>query len=389
MKQYIFHSLFIFIILSASFPTKGYSLETAPVKLETTPAKKVKKTVNKLMVNATFEFPEMDRKIDSLRKKYQLPGVTVAIVRNDKLVYINCYGYQDSETPAQNNNLFRIASISKPVTLVALMKLMQNGNLSMDDKVFGANGILGEDFGPLPAGGGWEKITIRHLIEHKSGIQNVPNDPMFAYKGLSNKEIISSIISERPLASQPGETNYYSNVGYNILGRVIEKISGKTYEEYVKTEILAPCGITNMKIGLNTLEQRFPNEVAYDQPDEPGWTYGMDVYRMDSHGGWIASASDLARLITHTNRIDIQPDIIDKKWLEQTYFGFEQWTHNGSLPGTATMLTRMNDEFSFVFLTNKRSWDNAFFGDISNAMQTAIKSRKSWPDKDLFGKIKW
>ena len=364
--------LFIFTILFVSFSVQ---------------AQKTKKP-SKLMVSATFDFPEMDRKVDSLRITYQLPGVTVAIVRNDKLVYINCYGYQDEKTLTQNNNLFRIASISKPITVAALLKLMQNGQLSMDDKVFGANGILGEDFGRLSDSGKWEKITVRHLIEHKSGIHNVPNDPMFNYKGISNKEIISQI-AERNLSSEPGEVYYYSNVGYNILGRVIEKITGKTYEEYARDEILIPCGITNMKIGLNTLEQRFANEVTYSQPEETNWVYGMDVYRMDSHGGWIASASDLARFIAHTNRIDIQPDIIDKKWLEQTYFGFENWSHTGSLPGTATVLTRMNDEFSFVFLTNKRSWDNNFFGDISKAMQSAIKSRKSWPNNDLFKKIKW
>ena len=342
-----------------------------------------------LTTEAPFDFPEMDIKIDSLRTKYDIPGISVAIIRNDKLVYINCYGNQDSITPVRNNSLFRIASISKPITVVALLKLMQEGKLSIDDKVFGENSILGEDFGPLPAEVGWEKITVRHLIEHKSGIQNVPNDPMFAYRGLSNKEIISSIIAERKLSSEPGEVNYYSNTGYNILGRVIEKITGETYEEYVKTKILAPCGITNMKIGLNTFEQRFENEVAYDQPNEPGWPYRMDVYRMDSHGGWIASAADLARFIAHTDRVETVNDIVDKEWLKLTYFGFERWNHTGSLPGTATMLMRVNDEFSFVFLSNSRSGEKEFWQDISSTMTGSIESCKSWPDIDLFEVINW
>ncbi|MFV0420065.1 MAG: serine hydrolase domain-containing protein [Dysgonomonas sp.] len=352
---------------------------------------KVYTSKKNIETRATFDFPEIDRRIDSLKSKYSIPAITIAIIRNDKLVYINCYGEQDTEKhiPVKNSSLFRIASISKPITVVSLLKLMQEDKLSMDDEVFGSRSILGEDFGVLPENSNWDKITIRHLIEHKSGIHNVPNDPMFHYKGLTNKEIIERIIAERQLNSEPGAQNYYSNVGYNILGRVIEKVSGMQYEEYVKQNILKPCDINRMQIAHNTLEERLTDEVVYYQPDEPGWVYNMDINRMDAHGGWIASATDLARFITHVNRIDIAPDIINKSWLEQTYLGFEQWTHTGSLPGTATMLTRMNDEFSFVFLANRRSWSEDFWKDISACMQNSIKERQVWPNIDLFKKIKW
>lgn len=340
---------------------------------------------------ATFHFSELDQRIDSLRSKYDIPAITVAIVRNDSLVYINCYGVQDvdTQTPTLNSNLFRIASISKPITVVALLKLMQEGKLTMNDKVFGEGSILGEEFGALPEKSAWKNITIRHLIEHKAGIENVPDDPMFRYKDLTHREIIKRVIAERPLSSEPGEKNYYSNMGYNILGRVIEKITGLNYDTYVTQEILVPCGITRMQLAQNTLEQRLTGEVVYFQPDEEGWTYTMDVNRMDAHGGWLASATDLARFITHVDRINIVPDIVYKDWLSQTYLGFEEWTHTGSLPGTATMLTRMNDEFSFVFLANRRSWDKDFWNDISSAMKESIKERKVWPKTDMFSKIKW
>lgn len=345
---------------------------------------------NIIQSSETFHFPEIDRRIDSLRAKYGIPAITVAIVRNDKLVYINCYGEQDAEKhiPAQNSNLFRIASISKPITLVALLRLMQDGKLSMEDKVFGAGGILGDDFGVLPENSNWDKITIRHLIEHKSGIQNIPDDPMFRYKGLTNKDIIRFVIAERPLKTKPGCQYYYSNVGYSILGRVIEKISCVNYEEYVKLNVLKPSGITRMQLAGNTLEDRLPDEVVYYQPDEPEWVYSMDVARMDAHGGWIASASDLARFISYVDRIDIVPDIINKPLLEQTYLGFDHWVHTGSLPGTATMLTRMNDEFSFVFLANRRSWSEDFWKEISACMEGSIRERTVWPKLDLFEEIK-
>jgi CubicO group peptidase (beta-lactamase class C family) len=212
---------------------------------------------------------------------------------------------------------------------------------------------------------------------------------MFDYAGLSNREVIARIIAERSLTSEPGAQYYYSNVGYNILGRVIEKITEQGYEDYVKSNLLAPCGITRMRIGRNTLEESFPDEVIYSQPDEPGWTYGMDVARMDSHGGWVASATDLARFIACIDRIAFVPDVVDSTWLSQTYMKNEHWNHTGSLPGTATMLCRMNNEFSFVVLINRRSPIDGFWSDISTALRTAIEARNVWPDIDLFKKINW
>ena len=360
-------------------------------KAENSSKVKVNTSSKNLIQGATFDFLELDRKMESMRVKHEVPAITVAIVRNGKLVYINCYGYQDQENKIQavNKNLFRIASISKPVTVVALLKLMQENKLSMDDKVFGAGSILGEDFGKMPDGSNWDKITIRHLIEHKSGLHNVPDDAMFRYKGLSNKQVIERVIAERALTTVPGEQYYYSNTGYNILGRVVEKITGKGYEEYIKSEILLPCGITRMRIAGNTLEERVEDEVIYFQPNEQGWTYNMDVRRMDSHGGWIASSVDLARFIVHVDRMTTVADIVDAEYLSQTYMGNAQWSHTGSLPGTATMLTRMNDEFSFVVLMNHRSGIEGFWNDISSEMQLVIKERNSWPDIDLFKKVKW
>ncbi len=380
-------SIHIFCILASiiflcSYTYNGFSGQK-DITVDTSPTN--------LRQGATFDFPAMDKKIEELRLKYDLPGVTVAVVRNGSLVYINCYGFQDEEKqiPATNTNLFRIASISKPITVTALLKLMQEGKLSMDSKVFGSSGILGEDFGKLPVNSDWNKITIRHLIEHKSGIFNIPDDPMFSYKGLDKYEVIKRVISERPLQNKPGEQYYYSNVGYNILGRVIEKVTGQKYEEYFKTNILEPCGINRMEVAGNTLSERYPDEIIYTQPDEPGWPYGMDVSRMDSHGGWIASAVDLARFVAHIDRNTATPDIINSKWLNQTYMGYLQWQHSGSLPGTATWLARMNDEFSYVFLTNRRSDIKEFWSDIPAYMQSAIEAQESWPDIDLFQKITW
>jgi len=387
----IWLSAFLFTMAVFIYTGKAYAQRDAGSPDATTAAIHVDTSSQNIIKGATFQFPQMDEKIHALLNKYDLPGATVAVIRNEKLVYINCYGFQnpETETPATNDNLFRIASISKPITVVTLLKLMQEGKLSMDSKVFGEGSILGEDFGNIPPGSDWNNITIRHLIEHTSGIHNIPNDPMFSYMGLNNKEVISQVIKERQLTTRPGEQYYYSNIGYNILGRVIEKVTGKAYHGYVKENIFAPCGISRMQIAGNTKEDRLPDEVTYTQPDEQEWVYNMDVSRMDSHGGWVASATDLARFITHIDRNIVVPDIIEKNWLELTYMGYPQWTITGSLPGTSTMLSRINDQFSFVILINRRSFVDGYWDDIFTSMQSAIEERKDWPEVDLFNIIKW
>ena len=224
-----------------------------------------------------------------------------------------------------------------------------------------------------------EKDIFSQIMEHSSGFVS----------GLDQEGIIRELLAHRPLASKPGEKYYYSNVGYCILGRVIEQITQRPYEEYVREKILASCGIRHMQIGGNKESERLPDEVAYTQPDEEGWPYRIDVRRMDSHGGWVATASDLARFIVHVDRMDRVPDIIPTELLSKTYMGFKRWEHTGSLPGTATLLVRLDDEFSFVLLANRRSFKEGFWHDLSSYPETAIRTRKQWPDKDLFTKVKW
>lgn len=328
-------------------------------------------------------FEALEAAIAGKMDQYNMPGASIAILKNEKLVYLKSFGHADKEGNelATNNSLWRIASISKPITVVALLKLVQDGELTLDQKVFGPDGILGNDYGEVPAGSDKNLISVRHLIDHKSGWTNTPNDPMFLDPGLSQAQIITEVLQNRPLTYTPGETYFYSNFGYSILGRVIEKITGETYEDYVKTEILDPMGITEMKIGGNTLAGRFPNEVKYYQNEFS--PYGMNVSRMDSHGGWIASAKDLAKFIVKIDRLNSVPDFLPTDILTQnTYFSFPSWFHTGSVPGTSAILNRLNDTYSFVFLTNTRT--ETLLDDMNNTLKTQIQAITTWPDVDLF-----
>jgi CubicO group peptidase (beta-lactamase class C family) len=210
-------------------------------------------------------------------------------------------------------------------------------------------------------------------------------------------QLITWTLDNRPLDHVPG-TNYdYSNFGYCILGRVIEKITGQTYEEAVKTLVLTPIGITDMTIGGNTFAQKLPKEVTYygQYGEDP---YAMNVSRMDSHGGWVATAADLARFLVYIDKFPVRPDILTPSTLNIMYTGStanaaygcgwgisgNNYFHTGSLPGTATEQGRLDNGFNFVILTNTRSWKTNFDYDLDQIFWKAYAKNPTWATDDLF-----
>ncbi len=341
---------------------------------------------NEVSFVPAVSFAAFDNAMLAKMVQYNVPGMSIAVIKDEKLVYLKSYGKSDVEANvnATNDDLYRIASVSKPVTAIAILKMVQDGLITLDQKVFGTGSILGNDYGVVPASSSKDLITVRHLLEHKSGWTNVPDDPMFRALNLTQTQLIADLLSNRPLTTAPGSTVYYLNFGYCVLGRVIEKISGLTYENYVKANVLSPCGISSMKIGGSTLLNRFPNEVKYYQPEFS--PYAMNVTRFDSHGGWIASSKDLAKLMVKIDRNTLKPDIITPSLLSQLYFGSFAWGHYGSIPGTSAILYRMNNTFSYVMLTNTRteSDGNIILNDLNSTIQTQINAVGSWPSYDLF-----
>lgn len=114
----------------------------------------------------------------------------------------------------------------------------------------------------------------------------------------------------------------------------------------------------------------------------------MNIRRMDSHGGWIATATDLARFIVRIDRNNSKPDLISKDNLNELYFGYNNWYFYGSLPGTSAVLSRYNDNFSFAVLVNTRTESNIdlILDGLYNTVKEQIDSNpaNSWPDDDLF-----
>jgi len=330
---------------------------------------------------------------------YSVPGMSIAVIHNDKLIYVKSYGHMSATdtTSIKNSSLFRLASVSKQITSAAIMKLLEAGKLTLDDKVFGSGGILGTDYTGTYLGS-LTDITISELLHHTTG--NWPNDgtdPMFQQTNYTQTQLIDWVFNNYPDRGLRGQY-YYSNFGYCVLGRVIEKLSGKSYEQYCKDVVLTPSGITDMIIGGNTLADRKPNEVLYTgQAEDP---YSMNVTRMDSHGGWIASATDMARFLAHVDGFSGVTDILQSAtetimttpsagnpnyacgWAVNST---NNWWHNGSLPGTMTEIIRANNGFCWVIVCNTRSLSLQMDADLDNLLWPAVNnSSTTWQDIDQF-----
>jgi len=199
---------------------------------------------------------------EAYRKKYDIPGLSIAIARNEALVCVMCLGKADTQSgrSVTPSNLFRIASVSKPITSVTLFKLIEAGKLKLSDTVFGDGSIFGSDFGAPPYLAGVDAITIEHLMTHTAGgWQNDGDDPMFHHGEMDHHELIKWTIANQQLKNPPGEKFAYSNFGYCILGRVIEKLTGEPYAAAVQRLVLQPCGIRDMRIAGDTEQERAEN----------------------------------------------------------------------------------------------------------------------------------
>ena len=350
-------------------------------------------------VTVTTDIAAFDDVIGAFMTKYSVPGASIAVTHGEKLVYLKTYGKQDESQPVTTQSLFRLASVSKPITSIAIFKLVEQGKMHLSDTVFGAGGILGTDYGTQPYGPHITEITVDQLLHHTSGgWPNDANDPMFSNPSLTAAQLISWTLDNRPLDHVPGTAYAYSNFGYCVLGRVIEKVTGLDYEASVKDLVLQALGIIDMSIGGNTLADRLPGEVKYfgQNGEDP---YSFNLRRMDSHGGWLATARDLAVLLVHADGFSSKPDILDAQSISimttpssvnASYAcGWavnpaNNWWHIGSLPGTETEIIRAAIGWNWVVLLNSRSTQPSFEADLDQLFWTAQGRLVASPDYDLF-----
>lgn len=328
--------------------------------------------------------------------RFDVPGLSVAITRSGRLEYENAFGVSNRQSGEKlsTSNLFRIASLSKPITSTAIFTLIERGGLGQHDTVFGTGGVLGTKFGNAPYREWVEQITIDHLLTHTcGGWDNSSDDPMFENLNMHRAELIGWTLDTKALKSAPGTHYAYSNFGYCVLGRVIEAISGRPYSDFVQEEILGRCGVDDMRISGNTLMERYPEEVIYygQGGENP---YDMNVTRMDSHGGWLATPRDLVLFLNHVDGFKSTPNILKPATIKRmttpstvnpryargwAVNNAPNWWHNGSLPGTTTIMVRTASGFCWAALANTRSTGQPDIGlALDNMVWDMARQVRAW-----------
>ncbi len=373
------------------------------------------------------QLANFDAAMLNLLSTYNVPGAQLAITYHGRLVYNRGFGLANTAThdSVYPGSLFRIASLSKTFTGVACMKLFEQGLLKLDAKVFGKKGILNDVKYQNILDPRDTIITVRMLLQHGGGWdRNKSGDPMFdAYNiattmGVASPPspdvVIQYMLKYKMLDFVPGTQSQYSNFGYSILGRLIEKISGQTYLNYVRNTILTPLGITDMQLGHNLLSNKLPGEVNYyDYPGAPlaysvynnstlvPWPYGgFNLEFMDSHGGWISTCEDLLKFVCAIDRFNTRPDILKTATIDTLTkpsakdpnyaFGIEvnvynNWWHLGSLPGTTSEYVRNgNSQINWAILLNTRDQNGSINTGVDNLVWNVLPTITSWPSFDLF-----
>jgi N-acyl-D-amino-acid deacylase len=338
-------------------------------------------------------------------RDHHVPGGAMTIIDHGKVVASRGYGFADvvEREPVQPDSLFRIASISKPVTAIAILQLVEQGKLKLDQPIVPLLKQTAFIEGDSKADERVAKITIRHCLQHTGGWDRGKSfDAMFKqtdFAKLLGKDApagpaeIIQVMLGKPLDLDPGTKYAYSNLGYCILGRILENVTGEAYEPYVQKHVLAPLGITRMQIGRSFLKDRLPGEVRYYDPGAspsvyqatlgqlvPS-TYGAwHLETLDSHGGWVASAHDLAKFAAAfddpeqcpllkadtVRQMFARPEGVIFDGPDKTLFYGLGWQgrttpggtalrlHGGSLPGTATSMVRREDGLCWAVVFNAR-----------------------------------
>ena len=382
--------------------------------------------LNHLMDNSMCEYDEtrrFDASINRFMRYWGIRGGSFALMRNDSLLYAKGYGYANTQDsiPCEVKNIFRVASVSKLLTAVAVMHLDETGQLSTQDFVFGEEGILNDSLFLDYRDKKIKLITVEHLLRHTSGFANPHGDAAF------NMELVAQFLGKPlPLSMDdmvqyatkiriravPGGRFNYSNLGYIILSKVIEKVTGLPYETYIKDSVLAPIGCYDIHLANNYSEEFRENEVTYYEVKEaePVPAYdgtdtlvmkslgGNDVHGLYGAGGWVASPVELLKLVSAINKCPIREDFLTPESIDfMTPYGKNAvpagwassssnfWLRTGSMSGTSALIKAQKDGYSWVFISNSSSWNGPGLArQMNREITQALRKVKKWPEADYF-----
>lgn len=394
------------------------------------PDGRVQLRLNEVLTNEmsdTSSLSAMDSRVEAYMRQWGLRGVSLAVMKNDSLVYAKGYGWADKEKEVRMapSNILRVASVSKLLTAAGIMLLQEKGLLSLRDTVFGPRGILTDTaYTAVMKDPNYNRITVEDLLRHKGGFTQAGGDPMFSTRYIMQQNHLDTPPDhitllqtqlKRRLRFVPGTSQYYSNFGYLLLSMIIEKVSGEDYEKFMQDNVLIPAGCVDMHIANNYYEEKFPNEVKYYNGADSGLVEeynnsgrmvdrcygGNDVHALAGAGAWVTSVPELARFVASIDGRDEIPDIISQEcvaamtqWFdEQTYsLGWNdtkptgEWTRTGTLSGTSALVKYYPDGECWIMVTNTSTWKGPGFTRYTAGLFRDLRTRYSslLPHRDLF-----
>jgi D-alanyl-D-alanine carboxypeptidase len=193
-----------------------------------------------ISVPAAARADKVDDYIQAEMQKRHIPGLALAVTQNGKVVKQKAYGLANVElnVPATPETVYQIASTTKTFTAAAILKLVEDGKLSLDDSV---TKWLPE----VPAA--WNGVTVRHCLTHTSGLPDIVIDPCTLALVADTREEAIKKLAGMPVPNKPGETWSYNQTGYVLLGMILEKVSGLKFEEFLEQRFFRPLGMTSTR----------------------------------------------------------------------------------------------------------------------------------------------
>jgi CubicO group peptidase (beta-lactamase class C family) len=313
------------------------------------------------------------RAVDSLFAAYTgsaVPGASVVVVKDGQVVVRRAYGMADLERriAATPETDYRLASVSKQFTAMAIMLLARDGKLRYDQPI---RDFLAE----LPPA--TQGVTVRHLLNHTSGIWDyealIPADRTTQ---LNDDDVLTLVASKDSLSTPPGTAYCYSNAGYVLLGMIVARVSGMSFPEFLRTRIFAPLGMQSSVAhveGVDTVPRRAygysPRSGSFVQTDQSvtsatlgdGGIYSNvdDLVRWDralsDGGGTLIDRASLADATTPPV-LPGGPSEYGFGWFVDRYRSERRWRHTGETSGFRNAILRFPErKLTIVILTNRSS----------------------------------
>ncbi len=342
---------------------------------------------------------EVDDYVERQLRQLHIPGLSLAVVRGGRVIKAQGYGLAnlESNAPATKDTVYEIGSMTKQFTATAVMMLVEEGKVSLDDKIT-------KYFPAAPET--WSQITVRHLLNHTSGIQNhvaVPDFPNLFQTNLTRDQLIK-LFFKLPLEFQPGETWAYDNTGYYLLGIIVEKASGKSFWQFLDERIFRPLGMTSTR---NT----DPQPIATNRASGYEWVNNkferrpvLAPFIAFSAGAILSNVGDMAKwdAALYTERL-LKRSSLEQMWTPaktnqgapasfdygfgwfiDSYHGHRVVQHSGGTPGFSSAIYRFTDDrLTVIILTNHadRILDQLVI-DIAGTYAQALKRPEGRTDHD-------